>query len=935
MLRAQQPLSQDSLRQLLVEQDFPRVESQLDLLNIPRQLTEAVTDSMMLRWLDLRADLYYETGRYAEAIKLYQDLLPLYQQEFGANSRNTAELHSNLGITLGYSGRYDEAKAQYEKALTIHQSTAEPSPAALGVSYTNLGVFYERQGDYALAQQYYEEALSYRREAYGDRHPKIADCYNNLGNIQYYTGDWAAARKLYQKSYDLYLALQGPNNTNVGYACMNLAITYALEGDMAEAERLFRRDLGIRQQAYGETHPLVAYCYDNLGQLKQMQSQYDKAAQHYQRSLEISQAAYGNDHPFVAQTFGNLAKLALQQGDSLLAERHYLEALSVLGLYHKGGWRKAETVKDGPKALRMIQELFQLQAQIPSKKEAAWGTLQMGEELIEYFRTGYRAEGSQLFLQGSIVPFYESAILFAAQSYAAKPDPSYLEKAFALSEQTSSVLLRKSMRAGDAFREAGIPDSLSQKAQSLRKLVEFYDRQLKQVQDSSLAASYREARFRQLAMYDALVDSLVAVYPTFGQRLAEKETRLDIENLRSDVLQKDKGLIEYFVGQKNLFCFLITRDTIVLHQSPKPADLTEEISQMRQGIYGYFIQSRQTDSLYLQGLQQYRQSAFQLYQGLLSPIQDILPPKLLVIPQAELGYIPFEVLLSDTLNDISALREYPYLIRSHQISYAFSASQLLHRPAQAIASWDLLAVSPSFPKLSQSIAAEHESLRRNMGPLPFAREEATQIQENWPGTSKLLTDEAASLQSFKKLAGRYGILHIATHAQADDLKGASERAFLAFQPEDSSNLLYFNELGLLNLQAEMVVLSACETGIGKLYQGEGIASLARGFRQAGARSIITTLWQVNDGQTSKLMNEFYGQLALGLPKDQALHKARMRYLAEVDDFYAHPFFWGPYIAIGDMRAIPKPGASAPWLLALLAFGLSILAIWLVRSQKLG
>lgn len=937
-LLGQSMISHDSVRSLLAQEQFPLVEQYLAHPTVVSSINASELDSLALRWLDTKADLFFETGRYSQAIELYQSLLPLYAEKFGKQSSLLAEIHSNLGITLGYSGLYDEAKIQYEAGLAITLAIYEDSDPNLAVSYINLGVFYERKGDYGLAKDYYEEALRIRKAHFGPQHERVADCYNNLGNIQYFLGDWLGARSYYQKSYDIYRRRLGLQNTNVGYACMNLAITYALEGKMEKAEKLFRQDLAIRQQVYGEKHPLTAYCYDNLGQLYQMQNKLGMAFQHYTRSLEISKAAYGENHPFVAQTYGNLAKLALSQNDSTGAEGFYHKALGVLGLYDGQNWTEPSHVKDGPKALRMIQELFQLQAQRPSLRQEAWESLQFADQLVDYFRTSYRAEGSQLFLQGSIVPFYESGIIFCQKQALHTGDQSYLSFALKLSEQTSAVLLSKAIKQSEALNHTEIPDSLLSLEKSTRTLLEFYDRQLKSTQEEDLLDTYQAARFQQLQIYDSIQGHLEAHYPRYYQRKNQMHIS-SIEEIRMSLLEEDESLVEYFVGDSNLFTFLLNPDTLILIQQTKLKGLAQQISELRQAIYGYFVSTQKSDSLYRQGLIQYQARAYELYQILISPIEAQLNKNMMIVPQGELGYVPFEVLLKDQVIHLQAIGQYPFLIKERTISYAFSVNQLLaQRQLPPVKSKELLAVRPSFSASPLLSSHETERLRNNLGPLPYAAEEVANIQAIWPGPSTVIEEQEANIDRFRQLAGSYGILHIATHAQADDKSRASERAFLAFQPNDSlpdAHFLYFNELPLLDLDADLVVLSACETGIGRLYEGEGIASLARGFTQAGARSILTTLWSVNDAQSSKLMGDFYRYLALGIDKDKALQKARMRYLSRADDFYSHPFFWGAYIAIGDMSTVGKPGGSSPWLLAFLAIGLSILAIWFARSMKLG
>ncbi|RMG56093.1 MAG: CHAT domain-containing protein, partial [Bacteroidetes bacterium] len=195
----------------------------------------------------------------------------------------------------------------------------------------------------------------------------------------------------------------------------------------------------------------------------------------------------------------------------------------------------------------------------------------------------------------------------------------------------------------------------------------------------------------------------------------------------------------------------------------------------------------------------------------------------------------------------------------------------------------------------------------------------------------LLTGSDAREARFREQAPAYALLHLSSHAQVDDAHPLFSRVAFA-PPQDSSEdgQLDLGEIFALRLDAEMVVLSACETGTGKLMRGEGIASLARGFATAGARSIITTLWPVNDAATASIMEAFYRALKAGANKDEALRQAKLEYLDRSDRLGSHPFFWAGYIPVGDMRALP-PGtgwvAIAGSLILLIAMGAGASFFW--------
>ena len=181
-------------------------------------------------------------------------------------------------------------------------------------------------------------------------------------------------------------------------------------------------------------------------------------------------------------------------------------------------------------------------------------------------------------------------------------------------------------------------------------------------------------------------------------------------------------------------------------------------------------------------------------------------------------------------------------------------------------------------------------------------EEVFKAQKLMRGDAVL--DKKATKYAFESLVGDYRIVHLATHGKANDKIG--DYCFLAFTEQKDSvqnELLYVRDIYNLRLNADLVVLSACETGIGELRRGEGVISLARAFAYAGAKSLVTTLWSVNDKSTLNIMEGFYRQLRKGAPKNQALWQAKLDYLAKSKSEMAHPFFWAAFVPIGDINPI--------------------------------
>ena len=289
--------------------------------------------------------------------------------------------------------------------------------------------------------------------------------------------------------------------------------------------------------------------------------------------------------------------------------------------------------------------------------------------------------------------------------------------------------------------------------------------------------------------------------------------------------------------------------------------------------------------------------------------------KLIIIPDGILGYVPFEALLTEKPPRPDAMSAYKYLIQDHQISYCYSATLLkemrnkIHyqEPTQK-----LLAMAPFFLGNADTLLSQVDSTELNAGitlrdtltALPNSGEEIARIQKILKGQA--FYGKAATLAQFQKLAAQARILHLSTHGKADDRLG--DYAYLAFgmpNADGTFDKLYARDLYNLSLNADLVVLSACETGIGKLQRGEGIVSLARAFAYAGAKSIVTTLWKISDEQSKYLMTSFYKYLSKGKEKDEALRQAKLDFLQknEKKTELIHPFFWASFIEIGDMQSM--------------------------------
>ncbi|MEZ4955450.1 MAG: CHAT domain-containing protein [Saprospiraceae bacterium] len=339
---------------------------------------------------------------------------------------------------------------------------------------------------------------------------------------------------------------------------------------------------------------------------------------------------------------------------------------------------------------------------------------------------------------------------------------------------------------------------------------------------------------------------------------------------------------------------------------------------------GYYTQplAGRTDDLYRNTVQQYIGAGQRLYEKLIEPVKEKLSTKeLIIVPDGVLGYVPFGALLSGKPKRASIFDTYPFLEKDYKISYCYSATllrEMKEKQHKRQPTGSLVAFAPfyegSYTKLDSTFSISFDTLangkdtlifndvatRKDFINLPASGEEVKAASLFWDGDYYLNSD--ATEDRFNEVAGNYRIVHLSTHGVADSRSG--DYSYLAFAEQKDSienELLYVRDLYNIQLNADLVTLSACETAAGELQRGEGIISLARAFAYAGAKSIVTTLWVADDNATKDLMKVFYQQLKKGDAKDSALQKAKLKLLE--DRRHAHPFFWTGFVPVGDMSTM--------------------------------
>ncbi len=506
-------------------------------------------------------------------------------------------------------------------------------------------------------------------------------------------------------------------------------------------------------------------------------------------------------------------------------------------------------------------------------------------------------------------PVFETALSVLTSLYQHTDSLHYFEEALRLIELTKNVNLRANLNEEKVAKEYGVSAHLLARERAFKKQLFDLKYQLDYAKNESDKQLFQDSIHQINADFLQLQETIHRQHPNYIQKIQAQQD-FDWDQLVEQLQKEKQTLVYYASGEKHLFLLSLSSSGRVFTQINIGKDsLHTLVTQLREAIYH---SSHQADN---EHLNQLTDLSHQLYEVLIKPIQSIASDRLLVIADGALEQLPFSILLSHIPAVGLTYNKWPFIVKQYSFSYAYAIDLLLN-PAPKTTEYSkdkILAFAPDFPT-----GLFRGNDLRYRGQLTDNKQEVAYIEHRFSSTA--FYGDQAKLSTFRDLSPDYAVLHLATHGAVDVETGGY--SYLAFSPADSfDNQLNVGELYTMDIPAELVILSACETGLGEWQRGEGVIGLERAFSYAGARSVVTTHWKVSDHASASLMGYFYNELAKGLPKDKALQKAQLTFINEQETWLSHPFFWAAYVQKGDMKPLGIPLKSKSWLWYLLGLGL--------------
>ncbi len=867
---------------------------------------------------------YNNLGNSYRRVSEYKEAISCHKQAIAIRSKLTNPYHSSVGVSFINLGNIYASLDNYTSAIECYAIAKDCFIKSFGethnyipILYYNIGTLYRQDAKYSKSIEYLNKALSLYINTEGEKSLQVADTYNSIGTSLLANNENEKAVEYIIKCNNLYKELNNSKPSNLRSYYNNMAVYYALIKNYSKSLEFQDSSLQVDVSIYGEDHFNTVDNYKNKGSIYEKLHDYTSALYFYQKELKIKQKHLEEKENRIAESYLNIARIYKLMQEYHISDSFYIRALNSYQYFDKKFQNK---VSNG-----LINTLYSRASMLES-----WfinfnqiEKLRLSNEILDTVIhawklnfNDYSGDDAFVYLQEVVSKLHEIITtknnFFLLQHTKEK---KFQEELFGLSEYPKSLILRTAINQASALHFAEIPPDLLKEEQTIRLDLTYREKQRQNKLNNSISETdtavlrISSIIFDLRQDYEALKQRLETDYPDY-YRLKYDLSTVSLSYVQDSMLQDNQVMLEYFVGDSSLFLFLIRQDTFIV-ESIACDSLENWIEQFRQGLYGYHSLKEKPDALFEQTLLQYLNYAPKLYEVLIKPVEQWLPQngKVILVPDGPLGYIPFDALITGPPADPLNFQTYPYLLNKYQFSYTYSATLLRemrdkkHRKSPAA---DFVAYAPFYDGNSTLLAdmfSYDELMRKDLTPLPFSGREVAAASKLMKG--QIVSGPKATKARFIQDAGNYRILHLATHGRADNRVG--DYAFLVFSEiKDSidNELLYVKDLYNISLNADLVVLSACETGIGKLQRGEGIISLARAFAYAGAKSMVTSLWSVNDASTSNLMRYFYRDLRKGHGKDEALRNARIDYLKrEKTSERCHPFYWAAFVPVGDMRPV--------------------------------
>jgi CHAT domain-containing protein/Tfp pilus assembly protein PilF len=868
-------------------QPFKAIEKYRIAAEIADKIGDKETE---LIWLGNIGGIYITVGEYSRAIEILEKTLEIVR---GINDkRNEMNILGNIGNAYAYLGDYASALKHFKESLGITREVEDKVAQMKMIG--NIGKASAETGEFATAFENYKQAIAIADEI-GDQNTRtiylqgIATLYTELGND-------STALNYHRQALDIAQTIGAMRLA--GISLMDIGTVYRDKGEYAQAMHYYNNAWEIFKESSDKKNQSVVL--DNIGLVYYRQDNYARALKFIRQAVDTSKKInynLGSGHQL-----NNLGNIELAQKNYTTAGKYFQEALEV------GDTLKVQEVMW--RAYYGLALVFEAQENF----QEALKHYKRAVKSIEDIRSKIPVEGYKSTFFQSKIEVYQGLTNLLFKLHIQDSGKAYDQEAFHYAERAKARSLLDILAESRVNIRGGIdPEMLKREREIFQKIARFQtELQTKKLTAIEKGEIQDSLKFAEEKLNDFQLE-LRQENPAYAE--LQYPQPLTISTVQENILHDGDILLEYSLGEINSYLWAITKSSSSIYQLPSQKNI-EDLTSRFLSIAGAPPTAGTSPE----------DPGENLYKILLAPANREIQTgiNLIVVPDGILHYLPFEALITGLHNNLPR-----YLIESHNISYAPSASVLEfiknkygahNKPSQK----ELLAfANPDYGQPARlaslqttvdpaGLTEKYNSVRGIYSEqgfefleLPYTVKEVESIAALFPKqqTTAYLGIDAREETLKSESLGQYRRIHLATHALINEEQPGRSCIVLTLDDDPAEDgFLQMNEIFNLKIDADLVVLSACQTGRGKLVRGEGIMGLTRAFLYAGAHTLVVSHWPVSDYSTAEFMEKFYKYMQSGNTKSEALRKAKLDFLTSDEvPKYRHPYYWAPFVMVGNIN----------------------------------
>lgn len=784
-----------------------------------QQQVPGLPDSFCFKPYIYLGGILYLENKFDSANACYKEAEKI-ASSYPVRLNESERLLNTLGALYFEAGNYGQAKNYFTKAINSVGVTGEAAKTLKANYKINIAATLTKLEDYEGAGKIYQELLPLNINR--------NDILHNMGFILYKTGKPDEALEYFRKvSYNNSSIIRLYNDISQAFIRLNRpdSAMYYLQLAVAENNKWNHNRKNLQNG--------ITLKY--MGDLFAAEDQLKKAIQYYQESVIQFTTGFDNEDPASnPEKFSGIFSY-INLFNTLSAKAEVFEKIYRLD-------NKTETLESAMKAYRSAFSL------------------------ANYVEGTYNSDEARLFIGKIKHDVHSRPIAAALKLYTLTNKKEYLEEVYLFDQLNKASILSLNVKMQEVYAKARSGNPLFTKEAAIKSDITRLSLKVANVSDSALLASLQSSIRDKEIELDKVRDTINS--DPEAQQLLAAEKVPPVTQLQRQ-LDNTTALLSYHLSEKELLILIITGTRFDYYSTPIDSVFFSEIDALKNALYKASPEERYGGRIY----------SNRLYQQLIAPVRPSLAQikRLVIIPDDELHYLPFEALEDDNQR---------YLIQQFAVQYQYSTSLLMNKNSQKLSS-NVLSFAPF-------AGAGYQDSSSSLSSLPAS---AGEVKES---NGRILLDSSATKNSFLNMANHFNIVHLATHALADN--NDPERSFISFYPGNTESRLYAREIYDMQLDTtSLIILSACETGTGKLVKGEGLMSLSRAFAYAGCPSIITSLWKAEDNTTAFITQRLHYYLGKNETKDKALQMAILDLLKSpgLDGRYKTPNYWAHLVLIGE------------------------------------